>query len=65
VTRDADKLFGQPPGESKEELIPESDGTFSVTNVGAKLKFVRDEKGKVIELQVNLNGQDLKGKKIK
>lgn len=65
VTHEGDKLFGQPPGESKEELIPESDGTFSVTNVGAKLKFVRDEKGKVIELQVNLKGEDMKGKKIK
>lgn len=65
VTREDGKLFGQPPGDTKQELIPESDGTFSVTNVGAKLKFIRDEKGKVIELQVNLKGQDMKGKKTK
>ena len=65
VTHEGDKLFGQPAGETKEELIPESDGTFSVTNVSAKIKFVRDDKGKVIELQVNLHGQDMKGKKIK
>ena len=65
VTHEDGKLFGQPRGDTKQELIPESDGTFSVTNINAKLKFVRDEKGKVIELQVNLHGQDLKGKKTK
>ena len=65
ITHEGDKLFGQPADDSKEELIPESDGTFSVTNVGAKLKFVRDDKGKIIELQVNLHGQEIKGKKTK
>lgn len=65
ITHEGDKLFGQPAGDSKEELIPESDGTFSVTNVGAKLKFLRDDKGKIIELQVNLHGQEIKGKKTK
>jgi hypothetical protein len=65
VTHEGDKLFGQPPGDKKEELIPEADGTFSVTNVTAKLKFVRDDKGKIVELQVSLGGQEMKGKKIK
>ncbi|HTG17450.1 MAG TPA: DUF3471 domain-containing protein [Blastocatellia bacterium] len=65
ITHEGDKLFGQPAGDSKEELIPESDGTFSVTNVSAKLKFVRDDKGKIIELQINLHGQEIKGKKTK
>jgi len=65
ITREGDKLFGQPGGDTKEELIPESDGTFSVTNVTAKLKFVRDDKGKIIEVQVSLGGQDMKGKKTK
>ena len=65
ITHEGDKLFGQPAGDAKEELIPESDGTFSVTNVTAKLKFVRDDKGKIVELQVNMGGQEMKGKKIK
>lgn len=65
ITHEGDKLFGQPPGDSKEELVPEDDGTFMVTNVNAKVKFVRDDKGKIIELLVNLNGQEMKGKKIK
>ena len=65
ITHEGDKLFGQPKGESKEELQPQDDGSFLVTNVNAKLKFVRDEKGKIIELVINLNDQEMKGKKIK
>jgi hypothetical protein len=65
ITHEGDKLFGQPKDDSKEELKPEDDGSFTVTNVNAKVKFVRDEKGKVIEIVVNLNNQEMKGKKIK
>jgi Domain of unknown function (DUF3471) len=65
ITHEGDKLFGQPPGDSKEELKPEDDGTFTVANVNAKLTFVRDDKGKVVELMISLNGQEMKGKKIK
>jgi hypothetical protein len=65
ITHEGDKLFGQPKGDSKEELQPQDDGTFLVTNVNAVVKFVRDDKGKVIEVSVNLNGQELRGKKIK
>jgi hypothetical protein len=66
ITREGDKLFGQPRGDgNKEELKPEEDGSFSVTNVNAKIKFMRDDKGKVIEIVVNLNDQEMKGKKTK
>ena len=66
ITREGDKLFGQPRDQgNKEELQPEDDGTFSVTNVNAKIKFVRDDKGKVVEIIVNLNGEEIRGKKTK
>ena len=65
ITHEGDKLFGQPKGDTKQELKPEDDGSFSVTNVGAKIRFIRDEKGKVIEFVINLNDQEMKGKKIK
>lgn len=66
VTHEGDKLFAEPrEGGSKEELLPQDDGSFSVTNVGAKIKFTRDDKGKVIEIVVTLNGQEMKGKKVK
>jgi Domain of unknown function (DUF3471) len=66
VTHEGDKLFEQPRDTgNKEELKPEENGSFSVTNVNAKVRFLRDDKGKVVELAVNLNGQEMKGKKIK
>ena len=65
ITHEGDKLFGQPRGDTKEELIPQEDGSFTVTNVNAKVKFTRDDKGKVIEVVINLNDQEMKGKKIK
>jgi Domain of unknown function (DUF3471) len=65
ITHEGDKLFGQPKGESKEELQPQDDGSFSVTNVNAVVKFVRDDKGKVVEVSVTVNGETMKGKKIK
>jgi hypothetical protein len=65
IMKEGDRLFGQPEGDTKEELIPESDTEFSVTNVGAKVKFVKDEKGVVTHILVSLNGEEFKGKKIK
>lgn len=65
ITHEGDKLFGQPKGDTKEELQPQDDGSFLVTNVNAKVKFTRDEKGKVIEIVINLNDQEMKGKKTK
>ena len=66
ITHEGDKLMGEPrDGGSKEELQPQEDGSFLVTNVNAKVRFVRDDKGKVIEIVINLNDQEIKGKKIK
>jgi len=65
ITHEGDKLFGQPKGESKEELIPQEDGSFQVTNVEAKVRFTRDADGKVVEVTISLGGQEMKGKKTK
>jgi hypothetical protein len=65
ITHEGDKLFGQPKGDSKQELTPEDDGSFTVSNVNAKVKFVRDDKGKVVEIVVKLQDQEVKGNKIK
>src|SRR5262249_49457490 len=37
ISREGGKLFGQPDGQSKEELVPKSETEFSVTNVGAQV----------------------------
>lgn len=65
MIKEGDRLFGQPNGESKEELIPESESRFKVTNVNAIVTFVKDSAGKVTGLEIELNGQKIEGKKIK
>jgi ketosteroid isomerase-like protein len=65
ITKEGDKLFGQPGTDSKEELIPESTDQFTVARVGAKLKFVKDANGQVTHLVLNMQGQEMQAKKIK
>jgi ketosteroid isomerase-like protein len=65
MTREGDRLFGEPQGDSKEELIPETETRFKVTNVNAIVTFVKDAAGKVTGIEIELNGQKVEGKKIK
>ena len=65
LTVEGDRLYGQPTGQSKEELIPESETVFNVTNVGAKVTFVKDASGKVTHALINFQGQEIQAKKIK
>jgi CubicO group peptidase (beta-lactamase class C family) len=57
VTREGDKLFGQPAGQSKAELIPVSESKFLVKDVGGEVLFKRDENGKVTGFALTQNGQ--------
>jgi hypothetical protein len=65
ISREGDKLYGQPDNDSKEELVPDSETEFTVTNVGIKLKFVKDDTGKVTHLVLNIGGQEIQAKKVK
>jgi tetratricopeptide (TPR) repeat protein len=65
ITRDGDKLFAQPEGNSKEELVAKSPTKFQVANVGAEVDFVRDERGQVAKMLIRLSGQQMEAKRIK
>lgn len=65
ITKEGDRLFGQPGGDTKEELIPESIDQFNVPTVEAKIKFVKDANGQVNHMLLNLKGQQINAKKIK
>ena len=65
IFKEGDRLYGEPTGQSKEELIPESETVFNVTNVGAKVTFVKDASGKVTHALINFQGQEIQAKKIK
>ena len=65
ISKEGDKLYGQPDGDSKEELVPDSETDFTVANVGVKVKFVKDDTGKVTHMTLDVQGQEVKAKKIK
>jgi CubicO group peptidase (beta-lactamase class C family) len=58
ITKEGDKLFGQPDGEGKAELIPLSETKFAVKDVGGELTFERDENGKIPRFKLERLGQN-------
>jgi CubicO group peptidase (beta-lactamase class C family) len=52
VTREGDRLMIRPPGQPRVEVLPESETEFFLKAAEVKLRFVKDEKGKVTHLVV-------------
>jgi hypothetical protein len=64
-TREGDKLFMQPTGQGKTEIIPESETDFFVAIADVQVTFVKDDQGQVNQAVVHQNGRSLTAKKIK
>jgi CubicO group peptidase (beta-lactamase class C family) len=64
VTRDGDRLMGEPTGQPKHELFPESETEFFLKVVDAQLTFVKDDKGKVTHAVLHQAGRDSKAKRL-
>lgn len=47
ITYSGGKLYGQPPGQPRSELVLESSGDFYLEEEDARITFVRDETGNV------------------
>ncbi|HEV8082263.1 MAG TPA: serine hydrolase, partial [Chitinophagaceae bacterium] len=56
VSKENNKLYAQPAGQSKLELAPLSETDFIIMEINAKLSFVKDANGKVSKIKLNLNG---------
>jgi len=65
VTREGDKLMGQPTGQEKLELKPVSQSQFVVPAVKANVSFEKDSAGKITGLILTQGGRAMKAKKIK
>lgn len=63
VTTKDDKLFAQATGQPQFEVFPESEDTFFLKVVAAKLVFGRDDSGKVTDVTLHQGGQEMKGMK--
>jgi hypothetical protein len=65
VFREGDKFMTQATGQSKLEILAESETTFSSRTSNARLTFIKDSQGKVTGVRFNQGGREVTGKKIK
>jgi CubicO group peptidase (beta-lactamase class C family) len=74
VTREGDKLFSRampiptPPsatGQPKSEMFPESETTFFVKDADAQFTFVKNDKGQVIQVNIQRTTRFFQAQKIK
>ena len=74
VTREGDKLFSRampiptPPSmidQPKSEMFPESETTFFVKDADAQFTFVRNDKGQVVQVNIQRSTRLFESRKIK
>jgi CubicO group peptidase (beta-lactamase class C family) len=65
VTTEGGKLYVQPPGQSKQELLPSSETEFFLSSDNIKIVFTKDAQGAVKGVQAHLGGRVAEGKKTK
>jgi CubicO group peptidase (beta-lactamase class C family) len=65
ITLEGDKLMGVMTGQSKVELAPASETRFVVREANAEVNFFKDAQGRVTHLILRLNGEEMRGRKIK
>lgn len=65
VTRDGNALFIQATGQSRFQVLPESERKFFVRELDAQISFVRDASGKVNELILHQNGADQRAPRVR
>jgi hypothetical protein len=64
VKRDGERLLGQRTGRKEEELSAEAEGIFTLKGYRGRKMFLRDSKGRVIELRDRRDGNDLVWKRV-
>jgi len=64
-TREGDKLFMQPTGQSKVEIFAESETDFFLAVADVQVTFGKDDKGQVNQAILHQNGRNMTAKKIK
>ena len=64
ITKEGDKLMGQPGNSPKAEMIPLSETTFFVKEANSELMFERDEKGNVVRFTMKNDSQSQSAKRL-
>lgn len=65
ITREGEKLFGEPTGQSKMELVPVGKDEFEIQRANIKIKFLRDKNNKVVKFTFSQNGQEITAEREK
>ncbi len=65
ITLEGGKLMGVMTGQQKVELSPASESRFVVKEANAEVSFFKDPQGRVTHLFLRLNGEEMRGRKIK
>jgi len=65
VTASADTLYGQPTGQPKFRLWPETELDFFLKEVDAQITFIRDPDGTITGLMLHQNGLNTPAPKVK
>lgn len=65
ITRDGPQLFAQLTGQSRAPIFPIATDTFEWHITAAKVRFIKDDTGKVIKAVHEQNGATLEAPKIK
>jgi hypothetical protein len=64
IMREGDKLFAVAPNFGKNELLLDSEDRFTISPIGAQLTFIRNEKGEMSELTIEVNRQTIRAKRV-
>ena len=64
VTKENNRLWGQPAGAQKAELFPESATKFFARVTDAQVSFQRDDQGKVAQATLHQGAQNFTGRRI-
>jgi len=64
ITREADRLMGQAPGQPRVLLTPKSETRFAVEGLAADVIFERDESGQVNRLVLHQGDEETSAKRL-
>ncbi|HEY9502629.1 MAG TPA: DUF3471 domain-containing protein, partial [Pyrinomonadaceae bacterium] len=64
ITKEGDKLMGQPGNSSKAEMIPQSATSFYVKEANSEVTFERDEKGNVVSFAMKSGSQSQTARRL-
>jgi tetratricopeptide (TPR) repeat protein len=65
IVRDKERLIGQVSGEPDTIFLPQANNRFIEATRGTQLIFIKDEKGLISHVVIELNGQKIQAERIK